>query len=120
MNMQLRTVTAEAENFLEDLADELEIPVHRYEQAETSYQSLGRWLNRESSTIRAYAPSVYSQGSFALGTVIAPITDDEQYDVDAVCEFKKLTKREVTQKELKRALGVEVVVPVRPEHGQAG
>jgi hypothetical protein len=108
MNMQLRNITPEAESFLADLADELEIPEHRYEQADTSYQSLGKWLNRENSTIRQFEPQVYSQGSFALGTVIAPISDEEHYDVDAVSEFKKLSKREISQKELKRRLGVEV------------
>src|ERR1022692_3006654 len=108
MNMQLRNVTPEAEGFLDDLADELEIPEYRYEQAQTSYKSLGDWLNRENSTIRQFEPQVYSQGSFALGTVIAPISDEEHYDVDAVSEFKKLSKREISQKELKRRLGVEV------------
>jgi Cyclic GMP-AMP synthase DncV-like, nucleotidyltransferase domain len=108
MNIQSRTTTAEVEDYLEALADELEIPEHRYEQAEARYQSVGRWLNRENSTIRQYGPDVYSQGSFQLGTVIAPISDQEQYDIDAVCEFKKLSKRDVTQKELKRRLGVEV------------
>jgi hypothetical protein len=108
MNIQSRATTAEAEDYLEALADELEIPEHRYEQAETSYKSLGRWLNRENSSIRAFGPEVYSQGSFALGTVIAPISDAEEYDIDAVCEFKKLSKRDITQKEMKRRLGVEV------------
>src|SRR3981081_3933162 len=45
MNFQLRpTTTVEAEEPLEDLAEELEIPPYRYEQAEASYKSLGRWL----------------------------------------------------------------------------
>jgi hypothetical protein len=108
MNIQSRVTTAEAEDYLDALADELEIPEHRYESAERSYTSLGGWLNRENSSIRAFGPDVYSQGSFALGTVIAPISDAEQYDIDAVCDFKKLTKRDITQKELKRLLGVEV------------
>jgi hypothetical protein len=86
MNLQLlpTTTTAEAEETLEDLAEELEIPPYRYEQAEASYKSLGRWLNRENSRIRQYGPQVHVQGSFGLGTVIPPITDDEHYDVDPV------------------------------------
>jgi hypothetical protein len=110
MNMQFRTVTPEAEGFLEDLADALEIPERRYEQADTSYQSLGKWLNRENSTIRVFEPQVYSQGSFALGTAIAPISDEEHYDVDTICEFRRLTKREIIQKELKRQVGVELAL----------
>jgi hypothetical protein len=108
MNIQSRITTAEAEDYLEALADELEIPESRYEQAERSYKSLGDWLNRDNSSIRAFGPGVYSQGSFALGTVIAPISDAERYDIDAICEFKKLSKRDITQKELKGRLGLEV------------
>src|SRR4051812_8131462 len=109
MNLQVRpTTTAEAEETLEDLAEELEIPPYRYEQAETSYKSLGDWLNREGSSIRQYEPQVHVQGSFGLGTVIPPINDNEHYDIDAVCEFRKLTKGQVSQQELKRLLGHEI------------
>lgn len=109
MNYHSRPIlTTEAEKALEDLAAELEIPQTRYEQAEASYHSLGRWLNREGSTIREYEPQVHVQGSFGLGTVIPPISDEEHYDVDAVCEFRKLTKADKTQEELKKLLGDEV------------
>ncbi|MGZ6242842.1 MAG: nucleotidyltransferase domain-containing protein [Candidatus Binataceae bacterium] len=84
------------------------MPQHRYEDAERSYQSLGDWLNRENSSIRQYEPQVHVQGSFGLGTVIPPIADDEHYDVDAVCEFRKLTKGQLSQQELKRLLGNEI------------
>jgi hypothetical protein len=109
MNVHMRpTVTTEAEEVLEDLAEELEIPPYRYQQAETSYKSLGAWLNRSTSSIRQYDPQVHVQGSFGLGTVIPPISDTEHYDIDAVSEFRKLTKGEVSQQELKRLLGVEM------------
>ena len=53
MNVHMRTtVTPEAEEMLEDLAESLEISEHRYEQAEQRYKSLGEWLNRPESTIR--------------------------------------------------------------------
>jgi hypothetical protein len=110
MNMQVRTITPEAEELLGKVAEELEILERRYEQAETSYHSLGKWLNRENSALRQFEPQVYAQGSFALGTVIAPISDDEHYDVAAICEFRKLTKRDISQRELKRLLGVEVTL----------
>lgn len=109
MNLQMRyTITAEAEGFLEDLAQELEIPHYRYQQAETSYKSLGEWLNRKDSGIRRYDPQVHVQGSFGLGTVIPPIGDDEHYDVDAVSELQTLTKSEVSQQVLKHLLGNEM------------
>jgi hypothetical protein len=101
-------VTPEAEETLEDLTDSLAIPESRYEQAERSYKALGDWLNRPDSSIRQFDPQVHVQGSFGLGTVIPPISDEEHYDVDAVCEFRKLTKAQTTQQNLKKLLGDEM------------
>lgn len=109
MNVHMRpTVTKEAEEMLEDLAESLEISDHRYEQAEKRYKSLGEWLNRPESTIRQYDPQVHVQGSFGLGTVTPPLTDSDEYDVDAMCEFRTLTKRDKTQAQLKALLEVEM------------
>lgn len=104
MNMHVNSI----ETFLEALRKELEVPDHRYEQAERSYTSLGDWLHREASTIRQYDPQVYCQGSFRLGTAIRPHTDAEEYDVDSVVELRLLTKRDKTQQQLKAMLGVEI------------
>lgn len=104
MNMHVNTIEA----FLEALVKELDVPDHRYEQAETSYTSLGEWLHRPASTVRQYDPQVYCQGSFRLGTAIRPHTDAEEYDVDSVVELRLLTKRDKTQHELKAMLGAEI------------
>ena len=104
MNVHVNTIEA----FLEALVAELEIPEHRYDQAERSFKSLGEWLHREESSVRRYDPHVYCQGSFRLGTVIRPLTEDEEYDVDSICEFRLLTKRDLSQYALKQMLGAEV------------
>ncbi|WP_245331921.1 nucleotidyltransferase [Bradyrhizobium sp. NAS80.1] len=109
MNVHVRPViTPEAEETLEDLADSLAIPESRYEQAERSYKALGDWLNRPASSMQQFDPQVHVQGSFGLGTVIPPISDGEHYDVDAVCEFRKLSKSQTTQQNLKQLLGDEM------------
>jgi hypothetical protein len=100
--------TKDSEDFLDDVLAELEVPEARYEAAERSYKSLGDWLHRDESTVRDLGPQVYVQGSFRLGTVIKPLTDDSEYDVDSVCEFTELTKEHLSQSELKRRLGIEV------------
>jgi hypothetical protein len=117
MNVHMRpTVTPEAEEMLEDLAESLEIPESRYEQAERSYKSLGDWLNRPASSVRQFDPQIHVQGSFGLGTVIPPISDDEHYDINAVSEFRKLTKSEATQQQLKHLLGVEMKLYARAQN----
>lgn len=114
MNIHARpVVTPQAEETLEDLADSLAIPESTYEKAAGSYKSLGDFLNRPASSIRQFDPQVHVQGSFGLGTVIPPTSDDEDYDVDAVCEFRKLTKSQTTQQNLKKLLGNEMVAYAR-------
>ncbi len=100
--------TSIAKTYLDALADELEISDTRYEQAEESYQSLGRWFNRPASSLKPYGPAVYVQGSFGLGTVIKPLHAEEEYDVDAVCELKALNKSQLSQERLKAIVGAEM------------
>ena len=83
----MATITKQAEQYLEALANALEIPPSRYEQAEKSYKSLGEWLHRKESAVRDYAPDVFVQCSFRLGTVIKPQSDEEEYDVDCACSL---------------------------------
>ena len=110
MNIARRSfaLTREAEEYLQDLADELAVPESRYEAAERSYKSLGEWLHREASSVCRFDPQVYVQGSFRLGTTIKPLNEAEDYDVDSVCELRNLTKADLTQQQLKDMLGVEV------------
>ena len=104
MNVHVNTIEA----FLEALIAELEIPEHRYDQADRSFKSFGEWLHRDGSSVRQFDPQVYCQGSFRLGTAIRPLTEDEEYDVDSVCEFRLLTKQQLSQYQLKLLLGAEV------------
>lgn len=102
------TITKQAEQYLEALAMELEIPPSRYEQAEKSYKSLGEWLHRDESEVRVYKPDVFVQGSFRLGTVIKPQSDEEEYDVDCACSLTTLDKSELSQATLKKLVGDEI------------
>ena len=83
------------------------MPPGRYEAAERSYKSVGEWLHREGSSVRHADPTVYIQGSFRLGTAIRPVSDEEDYDVDLVCELS-LSKTRLTQAQLKALLGNEL------------
>lgn len=99
--------TSKAERFLDALAKSLEIPESKYEAAERSYKSVGRWLDRPESVFAGRNVSVYPQGSFRLGTVIPPHDVGGQYDLDVVCEID-MSKIELTQKQLKEQLGIEI------------
>ena len=51
------------------LADEIKVPPSKY---------------RDDSELSDFDPTIYPQGSFALGTAVRPLGED-QYDVDSVC-----------------------------------
>lgn len=68
------------------MADELNITATMLEKAETSYNALGDYLKGYNSEWEIH---MYPQGSFELGTVIKPLNEDEQYDVDLVVLVKK-------------------------------
>lgn len=80
-------VREEKLNMLFDsLSDEISITKTMLDRAERSYNALGDYIkgyNDEWDVV------VYPQGSFELGTVIKPLTEEEQYDVDLVVLIKK-------------------------------
>lgn len=93
---------------IEKLAEELAVPQNRFDQAERRYQDLGDFLHRHDSQVREFNPDVYVQGSFALGTPIKPSSTDEDYDLDIVVAFKDLSKRQISQAELRHLLKEEL------------
>ncbi len=100
-------VPSHVEQALEDLAEALQVPESRYREAEARYKSVGKWLGRPESILTKVSPTVYVQGSFRLGTVIKPVSDAEDYDIDIVCELG-VSKSRYTQAELKNFLSIEM------------
>lgn len=97
---------------LEAAADALDIPRSLFEDARGRYEAIGNWLDREGSSLAQYSPRISPQGSFLLGTVIRPLSDGDEYDVDLVCRLEA-SKADFTQKQLKDAVGVELEAYVK-------
>lgn len=89
------------------MAQELDVPPSRYQEASNRYESVGNWLCRDASTLKDFNPDVYIQGSFRLGTPIRPINENEHYDIDLVCELSA-SKKNTSQQQLKALLGHEM------------
>lgn len=70
-------------DFYNAIADELNIPDSVFEKAENSYKALGSFLE---NNLSQYKIKIFPQGSMNLGTLIKPISDEDDYDLDAVCE----------------------------------
>lgn len=87
------------DKMLRSIAQELDISEEKYKLAVNSYEAVGTYINNNSSD---YNVRIFSQGSFKLGTVIKPLNDEEDYDIDLVC----IADKEFTDPEkLKNSIG---------------
>lgn len=89
---------------LEELGQTLDITGTQYDVAVRSYQAVGAHLAKEGSILAPYQPEVLPQGSFLLGTMIRPINENDNLDVDLVCQ---LTGKQLSwaQYDLKQKVG---------------
>lgn len=91
-------------DLLEQIANSLDIPDELHEEAVRKYEQVGHWLEEQDAASGRREPLVYPQGSFRLGTVIRPISEKDEYDIDLVYE-RDLRKGSVTQEQLKAEAG---------------
>lgn len=85
-----------------ELLEAIDVPPSAYEKAEARYKSVYKWLASADAKSSLYSPHVYSQGSFRLGTVIKPVAEDGDYDLDLGCRLRSgIYKTTHTQKDLK-------------------
>lgn len=71
----------------ENLGASLDVSESRYEELVSSYQAVGRFLGDDSSPLAPYKPEIQPQGSFLLGTMITPVNENDDLDIDLVCEL---------------------------------
>lgn len=81
------------EEILSDIIKKIEISDTNFNKAVERYNAIGNWI-KEGLEKNGYDANIYPQGSFALNTVISPCPENNEYDVDLVCEVK-LDKKEV-------------------------
>lgn len=91
-------------DILEELGKTLDISETQYEAAVKSYEAVGNWLAKEDSNLAPYSPEILPQGSFMLGTMVKPINEKDDLDIDLVCQIKGKNP-EWTQEDLKHKVG---------------
>ena len=100
----------EYSGFLNKLAEDIDIPPHKYKDAVDRYQVVGKWLEGGIYP-GAYNGSldIYPQGSFRLGTVTRPVRNgmDSDYDIDLVCEIP-LPKNRTDPRSVKKMVGARL------------
>lgn len=94
---------------LEEIVGSIDIPDSAYEKAQARYKDLGEWFGRREARCHAFDPHIYSQGSFRLGTVIRPVDEEGEYDLDMGCRLRTgITKATHTQQQLKELVGADL------------
>lgn len=88
--------------FLVRIAEEIDIPPSKYQQAVDRYESVGKWLEGGDYPKCIEEVSIYPQGSFKLGTVTRPLKQGKEanFDIDLVCELPIL-KNDTTPHDVK-------------------
>ncbi|MEE1320235.1 MAG: nucleotidyltransferase [Acutalibacteraceae bacterium] len=88
------------DSYLKRIASNIDISDTMRENAEKSYKAVGQWLGDcdESSSVK-----IMPQGSFYLGTVIKPVSDKDEYDIDLVCLLKNAKYK--SEYEIKNIVG---------------
>ena len=95
---------AQLSDLLEQVAKSLDIPAELHDEAVRKYEMLGHWLEEKDKENGRREPQVYPQGSFRLGTVVRPINDSDEYDIDLVYE-RDLRKDSTRKEQLKQEAG---------------
>ena len=88
------------DKYLLKIAENLDISPTMREKAERSYRAVGEWLGDcdVNSDVK-----IMPQGSFYLGTVIRPVSDADEYDIDLVCLLKNVGYK--SEAEIKKIVG---------------
>ncbi len=82
--LHLDSVNAQLDALLELVCAELQLTQTQYDDATRSYTAVGEFLDRPGTSLAPFAPTIFPQGSMALGTTNKP-RDREEFDVDLVC-----------------------------------
>ena len=111
----LMLYTPDATTQLDDLLGvsiaDFDIPDWLYRLAVSRYEGLGAWLS-EYWDESPQDGIIYPQGSLRLGTVVQPINNRDEYDVDLVCR-RDIAKASTTQAALKADCGTGIAGYVR-------
>lgn len=101
-----RLSTSEKKEFtrlFETIASNLDITETQFNNLVRSYKAVGKYLE-DDPFFSGFHPLITHQGSLRLGTIIQPIADDGDLDVDLV--YRLLGKKwSWTQKDIKDAVG---------------
>ena len=98
---------AQLSQLLALLAEDLDIPLELDRRLTAAYEDLGAFLKQDAEELFRASAEVYPQGSRRLGTLVRPVEEDADYDVDLVYR-RDVARTSVTQQQLKESAGEQL------------
>ena len=98
----------EMDKLYNSLCTKITISDDMFEMAKKEYEDLSKWIDKKTPEYKA---RIYTQGSFALGTVIKPLTEEDDYDIDLVIELNR--DYGLTAEEYKKCISKEWLTSYR-------
>lgn len=92
---------------LNAIAASVDLTEAQHQAIEDRYSAIANHLASDTSILKPYSPDILPQGSFMLGTMIKPIAEDDEIDVDLVCRLRDKDKA-WTQFDLKKKVGDQI------------
>jgi len=104
----LYNITPKINDLLDNIGQVLDITQAQHELVEKRYTAVANQLSQEGTQLSLYKPEILPQGSFLLGTMIRPVIEDDELDVDLVCRLTG-KKTDWVQKHLKDAVKEQLI-----------
>lgn len=95
------------ELLLEEIGTALDLSEAQYAAVVDRYEAVARHLSKDDSLLKDFNPDIMPQGSFLLGTMIKPILEDDELDVDIVCRLRS-KRTHWAQFHLKQEVGEQI------------
>lgn len=95
----------ETNKALGKVLEAIKLPEDVRKKAIDRFADIAKWLNRDDSSVVTYDPFLYNQGSFRLGTIIRPLSREEECDLDISCKFQRgVDRTNISQEKLRNLL----------------
>ncbi|HTB21731.1 MAG TPA: nucleotidyltransferase [bacterium] len=100
------TIEAQINDALDTMGEALDLSPSAHETAVKRYEAVGAWL-AEDEQFKDVDANIFPQGSFAMGTVVKPKLDSDEYDLDLIFEIHR-PRTQVNARSLHKAVGVRL------------
>ena len=76
-----------ADILLADVAIRIQLSKTDYDKAVDRFDTMKDWIDREGSDLHGLVSLLYPQGSMAVGSTVARVSDRDEYDIDVIADL---------------------------------